>query len=51
MFTTTRTIITGPRGIGGLYAGLGAMVAQVSLKAGIRFTAQTQLKLYLDQTV
>lgn len=51
MMSTTKMIISGPRGVGGLYAGMSAMVAQVSFKAGIRFTAQTQLKLSLDGTV
>lgn len=51
MISTTKTILSGPRGFGGLYAGMSAMVVQVSCKAGIRFTAQTQLKLSLDNTL
>merc|ERR1711924_322052 len=50
MTSTMRTILAG-RGVSGLYAGMSAMVAQVSFKAGIRFTAQTQLKLTLDSTL
>lgn len=39
--------ILGTRGIGGFYFGMSAMVAQVSIKAAIRFTAFEQIKFAL----